>query len=81
MTRYNARTTNPSKFLGPKFNINPDCQNKFSKQIVKTIYWLNTRIYFMLGQKYKNIFVRFLVQMKTVEFVFEINWHLAGLNS
>ena len=29
-----------------------------------------------LGQEYKNIFVRFLVQMKTVEFAFEINWTL-----
>ena len=26
-----------------------------------------------LGQKYKNIFVRFLVQMKTSKFAFEIN--------
>ena len=26
-----------------------------------------------LGQKYKNIFVRFLVQMKTLNFAFEIN--------
>ena len=38
MTRYNARTTNPSKFLEPKFNINPDYQNKISKQIIKTNY-------------------------------------------
>ena len=30
----------------------------------------------ILGQKYKNIFVHFLVQMKTVEFAFEINWPL-----
>ena len=29
-----------------------------------------------LGQKYKNIFVRFLVQMKTSKFAFEINWPL-----
>ena len=29
-----------------------------------------------LGQKYKNIFVRFLVQMKTSKFALEINWHL-----
>ena len=28
-------------------------------------------------QKYQNIFVRFLVQVKTVEFAYEINWHLA----
>ena len=27
-----------------------------------------------LGQKYKNIFVSFLVQMKTLKFAFEINW-------
>ena len=30
----------------------------------------------MLGQKYKNIFVGFLVQMKTLKFAFEINWPL-----
>ena len=29
-----------------------------------------------LGQKSKNIFVRFLVQMRTRKFAFEINWHL-----
>ena len=29
-----------------------------------------------LGQKYKNIFLRFLVQMKTLKFAFEINWPL-----
>ena len=29
-----------------------------------------------LGQKYKNIFVRFLVQMKTSKFAFEIIWPL-----
>ena len=29
-----------------------------------------------VGQIYKNIFVRFLVQMKTVNFAFEINWPL-----
>ena len=29
-----------------------------------------------LGQKYKNIFVRFLVQMKTLKFAFEIYWPL-----
>ena len=38
MTRYNARTTNPSKFLEPKFDINPDHQNKISKQIIKINY-------------------------------------------
>ena len=30
----------------------------------------------MLGQKYKNIFVGFLVQIKSLEFAFEINWPL-----
>ena len=29
-----------------------------------------------LGQKYKYIFVQFLVQMKTSKFAFEINWPL-----
>ena len=29
-----------------------------------------------LRQKYKNIFVRFLVQMKTLNFAFEIKWPL-----
>ena len=29
-----------------------------------------------LGQKYKNIFVGFLVQMKALKFAFEINWPL-----
>ena len=29
-----------------------------------------------LGQKYKNIFVGFLVQMKTLKFDFEIIWPL-----
>ena len=29
------------------------------------------------GQKYKNIFVGCLVQMKTLKFAFEINWPLA----
>ena len=32
-------------------------------------YWSNISS----GEKQKNIFVRFLVQMKTVEFAFEIN--------
>ena len=41
MTRYNARTTNPSKFLEPKFNTNPDYQNKISKQIIKLIIKTN----------------------------------------
>ena len=28
---------------------------------------------YTLGQKYKNIFIGFLVQMKSLEFAFEIN--------
>ena len=31
-----------------------------------------------LRQKYKNIFVGFLVQMKTLKFAFEINWPLGA---
>ena len=31
---------------------------------------------YRLGQKYKNIFVPFLVQMKTLKSPFEINWPL-----
>ena len=31
---------------------------------------------YRLGQKYKNIYVRFLVQMKTLKSPFEINWPL-----
>ena len=33
-----------------------------------------------LGQKYRNIFVRFSVQMKTRKFAFEINWALEGFS-
>ena len=41
----------------------------------------NTFLVFMkLGQKYKNIFVGFLVQMKTLRFAFEINWPLAFIS-
>ena len=31
---------------------------------------------FTLGQKYKNIFIGFLVQMKSLKFAFKINWPL-----
>ena len=34
--------------------------------------------FYRLGQKPKNNFVRFLVQMRTREFAFEINWPLKG---
>ena len=30
-----------------------------------------------LGQKYKNIFIQFFVQMKTPKFAFENNWPLS----
>ena len=33
-----------------------------------------------LGQKYKNIFVGFLVQMKTLKFALQINWALMVYN-
>ena len=60
MTRYNARTTNPSKFLGPKFNINPDCQ----KKIFKTNYQNNLLIehtnLFYVRAKIQKYFCSFL---------------------
>ena len=34
-----------------------------------------------LGQKYKNIFIQFLVQVKTLNFAFEINWQLIYASS
>ena len=33
-----------------------------------------------IGQKYKNIFVVFMVQMKNEKFAFEINWPLTFVN-
>ena len=33
-----------------------------------------------LGQMYKNIFIGFLVQMKTLKFAFKINWPLAFIS-
>ena len=42
------------------------------------IIWFLDLIHFReLGQKYKNIVVRFLVQMRSLEFAFEINWPLS----
>ena len=38
---------------------------------LKLLFW------FDLGQKYKSIFDCFLVQMKTLEFAFEIYWSLS----
>ena len=37
-------------------------------------FWLTSLL--RLGQKYRNIFVRFLVQMKTLKFAFDIYWPL-----
>ena len=39
-------------------------------------YFFDLTSFYRLGQKYKNIFVRFLVQMKTLKNPFEINWPL-----
>ena len=42
------------------------------------IIWFLDLIHFReLGQKYKNIVVRFSVQMRSLEFAFEINWPLS----
>ena len=37
-------------------------------------YVFDLTSFLRLGQKHKNIFVRFLVQMKTLKFAFEIYW-------
>ena len=37
--------------------------------------------FYLLGQKYKNIFVHFLMQMETLKFAFQIYWPLEGLCS
>ena len=39
-------------------------------------YFFDLTSFYRLRQKYKNIFVRFLVQMKTLKFAFEIYWPL-----
>ena len=39
-------------------------------------YFFDLTSFYRLGQKYKTIFVRFLVQMKTLKNPFEINWPL-----
>ena len=41
------------------------------------IYLSHMFLIWPLLEKYKNIFVGFLVQMKSLEFAFEINWPLA----
>ena len=39
-------------------------------------YFFDLTSFYRLGQKYKNILVHFLVQMKTLKIPFEINWPL-----
>ena len=39
-------------------------------------YFFDMTSFYRLGQKYKNIYVRFLVQMKTLKFAFKIYWPL-----
>ena len=39
-------------------------------------YFFDLTSFYRLGQKYKNIFVHFFVQMKTFKFAFEIYWPL-----
>ena len=43
------------------------------------LIWPIFRVFSKLGQKCKNIFFPFLVQMKTLKFSFEINWPLGSL--
>ena len=60
-----------------------------TKKLTKILYSSSSIIFFIfffsffhfreLGQKYKNIFVWFFVQMKTSKFAFEINWPLDWL--
>ena len=51
--------------------------DKYIMNSIKLVFYLLFQLHFngfvKLGQKYKNIFVVFLVQMKTLEFAFEIN--------
>ena len=41
-------------------------------------YFFDLTSFLRLGQKYKNIFVWFFVQMKTLKFAFKIYWPLVG---
>ena len=43
-------------------------------------YFFDLTSFYRLGQKYKNIFIRFLVQMKTLKFAYEIYWPLLFLD-
>ena len=44
--------------------------------IIYCILFFNLTYFREVGQRYRNIFVRFLVQMKTSKNHSEINWHL-----
>ena len=54
--------------------------NHLSSNIITCIFFYLTHLR-ELGQKYKNFFVRFLVQMKTSKLAFEINWPLPVLQT
>ena len=50
--------------------------NHLSSNIITCIFFYLTQ-FRELGQQYKNIFIRFLVQIKTLKSASEINWPLA----
>ena len=66
---------------GRKFYLPWTSANNFLPWIVSRdtqSLWPLFKDFLKLGQKYKYIFVGFLVQMKTLKFAFEINWPLAS---
>ena len=46
--------------------------------IIKCLHFLDLTYFFRLGQKSRNNFILFLIQMRT-KFAFEINWPLASI--
>ena len=52
-----------------------------SSNIIICILFLICTYFREVGQKYKNIFVRFLVQMKTLKFASEIYWPLKRVSA
>ena len=44
--------------------------------LLKCLHFFDLTHFYRLGQKSKKYFVRFLVQMRTRKFAFEINWPL-----
>ena len=48
------------------------------RTFIKRHHFFDLTSFNRLGQKYKNIYVRFLVQMKTLKFAFIIYWPLEG---